>query len=164
MLIAQVRLQLVCIYLRVISDTDAKSDSRIAKCLSVSHKNPSASQNQAYLPLCLSIDLSAIMLPPPPSTIMSISIYAYQPSCQSTIMPISHHACPPSLRNYAQQPSWQSAIIPISHPSCQSATMNPLRIITTYLSTCLSAIMPISHHTYQPSDFKAALQEFQHYS
>ena len=116
MLIAQVRLQLVCIYLRVISDTDAKSDSRIAKCLSVSHKNPSASQNQAYLPLCLSIDLSAIMLPPPPSTNMSISIYAYQPSCPSAtmpalpaleIMPSSHHGNLPSYLSaihHANQP------------------------------------------------------------
>ena len=45
-----------------------ESNSRIANvCLSVRqsvslcvrHKNPSASQNQAYMPLCLSIDLSA---------------------------------------------------------------------------------------------------------
>ena len=90
MLIAQVRLQLVCIYLRVISDTDAKSDSRIAKCLSVSHKNPSASQNQAYLPLCLSIDLSAIMLPPSP-----LNHYVNQHLCLSAILPINHHAHQP---------------------------------------------------------------------
>ena len=61
-----------------------ESDSRIANVRqSVSHKNPSASQNQAYLPLCLSIDLSD----------------TYQPSCQIAIMPISHHA--PPLSHYA---------------------------------------------------------------
>ena len=55
-----------------------KSDSRIANVhLSVHHKNPSASQNQAYLPLCLSIDLSD----------------TYQPSCQSAFMHANQLSC-----------------------------------------------------------------------
>ena len=48
---------------------------------------------------------------------------------------------------------------PISHHT------NQLSIAThhAYQLSCQSAIMSIIHYTYQPSDFKTALQEFLHY-
>ena len=70
------------------------------------NQNPSASQNQAYLPLYLSIDLSD----------------AYQPSCQSAIIPICHHAPPTRLfLDYSylyQPPSCLLAIISIGYLPC----------------------------------------------
>ena len=58
-----------------------KSDFRIANvCLSVSHPNPSASQNCSYQPSSL-------------STIKPINHQAYQTSSLSTIKPIDHQVC-----------------------------------------------------------------------
>ena len=82
-------------------------------CLSVRNQNPSASQNQAYLPLCLSIDLSD----------------TYQPSCQSAIMPISHH--PPPLSHYANQRLFLFL----------SATIMPVGHYIHWLSTLLSRLL-----------------------
>ena len=73
---------------------------RPSVCPSVCHRIPSASQNQAYLPLLLCINLSD----------------TYQQSCHAAIIPISHSP-PPHI-------SCQSAIIPISHND-PSAIMPP---------------------------------------
>ena len=68
---------------------------KMSVCTSVCLRNPSASEKQANLPLCLSIDLSD----------------PYQLSCQSSIMAICHPASPPS----PWQLLCQSSINPISH-------------------------------------------------
>ena len=78
--------------------------------------------------------LSAIM-----PVYWSLSIYAYQPSWQSAIMAISHHACLSPLAIISL-----SAIMAISHSVSQKS--------------CPSAIILISHHANQPSDFETGLQ------
>ena len=82
---------------------------RPSVCPSVCHRIPSASQNQAYLPLLLCINLSD----------------TYQQSCHAAIIPISHSP-PPSyimpISNYSYQPQW-----PISHHA-------PLALWPLYLS------------------------------
>ena len=103
----------------------ATLESQMSVCLSVSHQNPSASQNCSYWPSC-------------PSAIMPIGHHAHQPSCPSAIMPIGHHA---------HRPSCPSAILPIGHhahqPSCTSAIVHISHC--AHLPSCSLIIMPISH-------------------
>ena len=74
------------------------------------------SRKQLYNSKCPSVSLS-VTKTPKPLRIMPISqISAYQPSCQSAIVPLSHHAPPPPLsasQNHNYWPWCLSAIMPI---------------------------------------------------
>ena len=64
--------------------------------MSVWNQNPSASWNQAYMPISYHAYLSATMNPLPLSAIMPISNYSYsnkQPSCLLAIISIYYLSC-----------------------------------------------------------------------
>ena len=115
-----------------------KSDSRIANVRlsvrqSVSHQNPSASQNWSYQPLS-------------PLTMEPINHQAHWQSSLSTIKPIDHQAYWPSslltikpIDHQAYRPSSLLTIKPIDHRANWPSSL-----------LSLSTIKPIDHQFYRP--------------
>ena len=117
-----------------------ESDSTIANvrlsvCLSVCHRNPSASQNRSYRPSSL-------------STIKPIDHQAYRSSSLSTIEPIDH---------WAYRPLSLSTIKLIDHQAYLPSSLRPSSLLTiepithqAYHPSSLSTIKPIDHQAYRP--------------
>ena len=94
----------------------------LSLCLSVCHRNPSASQKSSYRPSSL-------------STIEPIDHWAYHPSSLSTIKPIDHQAYWPSslstiepIDQWAHWPLSPSTIKPLNHQAHR-----PLSLLTAGL-------------------------------
>ena len=109
-------------------------------CMSVCHRNPSASQNCSYQPLSL-------------STIEPIDHWAYQPSSLSTIKPINHQAYRPSslstiepINHQAYQPSSLLTIEPINHQAYQPLSLSTSGLLLRLLSLSACYIFHQKHY------------------
>ena len=141
--------------------------------ISVSHKNPSASQNHAYQPnlsqsIVMPISHRTTHPPFPPSLPPSaFQNYNYQPSCPlypSTILPIQLSCTPPIQPVSNCQSSCQSDSILLSHHGLPCPLPQPLKIIIisphAYQPSCPSTIMPIQLSCPPPSSHYANQQLF----